>query len=61
MSASYQETIASLSKSTLVDFIKSNFIGSRIAVAGTGAVTFDALVSHAIHFTSSLKAGFPPP
>lgn len=36
--------MAGLSKSTLVDFIKNNFIGSRIAVAGTGAVSSDALV-----------------
>lgn len=39
-----QETVSSLSKSTLVDFIKGNFLGSRMAVAGTGAVSADALV-----------------
>ena len=39
------ETVASLSKSTLVDFMKSNFTGSRMAVAGTGAVSTDALAS----------------
>jgi hypothetical protein len=33
-------------KSGLVDFMKSNYIGPRIAVAGTGAVSTDALVRH---------------
>ncbi len=37
------ETVASLSKSTLVDFMKTNFTGSRMAVAGTGGVSADAL------------------
>lgn len=38
------ETVAALSKSTLVDFMKSNFTGARMAVAGTGAVSPDTLV-----------------
>jgi hypothetical protein len=36
--------VSTLSKSSLVDFLKGNFTGSRMAVAGTGAVSADALV-----------------
>jgi hypothetical protein len=39
------ETVASLSKSSLVDFMKGNFTGSRMAVAGTGGVTAEGLAA----------------
>jgi len=39
------ETVASLSKSSLVDFLKGNFTGSRMAVAGTGGVTAEGLAA----------------
>lgn len=49
------ETVAALSKSTLVDFMKTNFTGGRMAVAGTGAVSPDALVRVCVHVC---RAGF---
>ncbi|TFJ85105.1 hypothetical protein NSK_003528 [Nannochloropsis salina CCMP1776] len=39
------ETVASLNKSTLVDFTKANFTGSRMAVAGTGGLTMEGLAA----------------
>jgi predicted Zn-dependent peptidase len=54
-----QETVSSLSKSTLVDFIKGNFLGSRMAVAGTGAVSADALVRTSTSKHNPQAALFP--
>lgn len=57
MGLDYQESLSGISKSDLLDFVKSNFIGSRISVVGTGAVSGDALVSS----RSPLEGTDPPP
>ncbi|KAM3572705.1 hypothetical protein VYU27_005285 [Nannochloropsis oceanica] len=40
------ETVANLHRSSLIDFMKGNFTGSRMAVAGTGGVTAEGLAAN---------------